>query len=71
MGWTENRGCFVSNAKGSVLAVPFRGTHVAVVGKSDCHSGYARVSVLNAKKDTVYSSLVDFIANIQKRQSVL
>lgn len=71
VGWTENRGCFVSNAKGSVLAVPFRGTHVAVVGKSDCHSGYARVSVLNAKKDTVYSSLVDFIANIQKRQSVL
>ena len=60
VGWTENRGCFVSNAKGSVLAVPFRGTHVAVVGKSDCHSGYARVSVLNAKKDTVYSSLVDF-----------
>ena len=55
VGWTENRGCFVSNAKGSVLAVPFRGTHVAVVGKSDCHSGYARVSVLNAKKDTVYS----------------
>ena len=60
VGWTENRGCFVSNAKGSVLAVPFRGTHVAVVGKSDSHSGYARVSVLNAKKDTVYSSLVDF-----------
>ena len=31
VGWTENRGCFVSNAKGSVLAVPFRGTHVAAV----------------------------------------
>lgn len=67
VGWTENRGCFVSNAKGSVLAVPFRGTHVAVVGKSDCHSGYARVSVLNAKKDTVYSSLVDFYSKYSEK----
>ena len=67
VGWTENRGCFVSNAKGSVLAVPFRGTHVAVVGKSDSHSGYARVSVLNAKKDTVYSSLVDFYSKYSEK----
>ena len=67
VGWTENRGCFGSNAKGSVLAVPFRGTHVAVVGKSDCHSGYARVSVLNAKKDTVYSSLVDFYSKYSEK----
>lgn len=67
VGWTENRGCFVSNAKGSVLAVPFRGTHVEVVGKSDCHSGYARVSVLNAKKDTVYSSLVDFYSKYSEK----
>ena len=66
-GWAENRGWFVSNAKGSVLAVPFRGTHVAVVGKSDCHSGYARVSVLNAKKDTVYSSLVDFYSKYSEK----
>ena len=67
VGWTENRGCFVSNAKGSVLAVPFRGTHVAVVGKSDCHSGYARVSVLNAKKDTVSSSLVDLYSKYSEK----
>ena len=67
VGWTENRGCFVSNVKGSVLAVPFRGTHVAVVGKSDSHSGYARVSVLNAKKDTVYSSLVDFYSKYSEK----
>lgn len=70
VGWTENRGCFVSNAKGSVLAVPFRGTHVAVVGKSDCHSGYARVSVLNAKKDTVYSSLVTKLHNFLKQFTI-
>lgn len=67
VGWTENRGCFVSNAKGSVLAVSFRGTHVAVVGKSDSHSGYAQVSVLNAKKDTVYSSLVDFYSKYSEK----
>ena len=67
VGWTENRGCFVSNAKGSVLAVSFRGTHVAVVGKSDSHSGYARVSVLNAKKDTVYSTLVDFYSKYSEK----
>ncbi len=67
MGWTENRGRFVSNAKGSVLVVPFKGTHVAIVGESNCHSGYARVSVLNAKKDTVYSSLVDFYSKYPEK----
>ena len=49
------------------MVVPFKGTHVAIVGESNCHSGYARVSVLNAKKDTVYSSLVDFYSKYPEK----
>lgn len=65
--WKEENGRLLSNMKGSVLAVPFQGTHAAVTGESDCHSGYARVSVLNAKKDTIYSSLVDFYSKYPEK----
>ncbi|MCD7940684.1 MAG: family 43 glycosylhydrolase [Bacteroides intestinalis] len=60
-------GHLTSNVKGKTLEVPFRGTHVAIVGESNPHSGYAKVSVLNAKKDTVYSSLVDFYSKYPEK----
>lgn len=56
-----------SNLKGDVLTVPFKGTYAAVVGESNPHGGYARVSVLNAVKDTVYSSLVDFYSKYPEK----
>lgn len=60
-GWgKEADGCWRSNAKGSVLAVPFKGSRVAVTGESNPHGGYARVSVLDKEGKTLYSSLVDF-----------
>ncbi|MBP8074665.1 MAG: glycosyl hydrolase family 43, partial [Phocaeicola sp.] len=31
------------------------------------HGGYAKVSVLNAEKDTVYSSLVDFYSKYPEK----
>lgn len=37
-----------------------KGTHAALVGEANPHSGYAKISIVNHKKDTVYSSLVDF-----------
>lgn len=65
--WKENNGLRVSNKKGSVLAASFKGTHVAVTGESNPHSGYAKVSILNAKNDTVYTSLVDFYSKYPER----
>lgn len=65
--WKENNGLKVSNKKGSVLAAFFKGTHVAVTGESNSHSGYAKVSILNAKNDTVYTSLVDFYSKYPER----
>ena len=65
--WKEENGRLLSNTKGSVLAVPFQGTHTAVTGESNSHSGYARISVLNAKKDTIYSSLVDFYSKYPEK----
>ncbi len=65
--WKEENGRLTSNTKGSTLSVPFKGTHTAVVGESNPHSGYAKVSVLDAKKDTVYSSLVDFYSKYPEK----
>ena len=53
--------------KRSVSSVAFKGTAVAVVGESDPHSGYAKVSILDTKKDTVYSSLVDFYSKYPEK----
>ena len=57
--WKQDNEGLSSNVRGSVLSIPFKGTHAAVIGESNPHSGYARVSLLDAKKDTVYVSLVD------------
>lgn len=65
--WKEAKGRLSSNVKGSTLNVPFKGTHAAIIGESNPHSGYARVSVLNAEKDTVYSSLVDFYSKYPEK----
>lgn len=53
-----------SNQTGKSIRLDFVGTHVAVVGRTNSHSGYALVSVLNHKKDTVYSSLIDFYSKV-------
>ena len=53
-----------SNQAGKSVSLDFVGTHVAVVGRTDAHGGYALVSVLNHKKDTVYSSLIDFYSKV-------
>ena len=65
--WKNDKGQLKSNAGGSVLSAPFKGTQVAIVGESNPHSGYAKVSVLNEKKDTVYSSLVDFYSKYPEK----
>lgn len=65
--WEQDNGRLLANVKGSVLSIPFKGTHTAVIGESNPHSGYARVSLLDAKKDTVYVSLVDFYSKYPEK----
>lgn len=55
-----------SNQKGKVVRTKFKGTYVALVGKTNAHGGYARVSVVNAKGDTLYSSLIDFYSKVEQ-----
>lgn len=66
-GWERKGGLLVSNLKNSVLDIPFRGTHVAIIGEADSHGGYAKVSVLNGKGKTLYSSLVDFYSKYPEK----
>lgn len=59
-GKSFGKDIFRSNKPGDKLVYSFIGSKVAVAGETTPHGGYARVSVLNSKNDTVYSSLVDF-----------
>lgn len=65
--WKKGNGQWASNTKGSAMKVNFSGTQAAVVGESNPHGGYAKVSVLNAKNDTVYTSLVDFYSKYPEK----
>lgn len=58
--WHITKDKMESDVKGSVLSASFRGTRAAIIGESTPLGGYARVNVINEKRDTVYSSLIDF-----------
>lgn len=58
--WKRKNGQIISDRRGSKMEFKFKGTHAALVGEANPHSGYAKISIVNHKKDTVYSSLVDF-----------
>lgn len=53
-----------SNQKGKTVKLKFKGTHVALIGKTDKHGGYALVSVRDKKGNVVYSSLIDFYSKV-------
>ena len=65
--WKEAKGRLVSNTKGGILKVSFEGSQVAVIGESNRHSGYAKVSIVNTQNDTIYSSLVDFYSKYPEK----
>ena len=58
--WKRKNGQIISDRRGSKMEIKFKGTHAALVGEANPHCGYAKISIVNHKKDTVYSSLVDF-----------
>ncbi len=53
-----------SNVKGMTKTVSFRGTRVALTGRTDSLSGYAWVKVVNAKGKEVYASYIDFYSKV-------
>ncbi len=55
-GWIENNGKMVSAVKGSSIRIAFDGSRMVIKSVSTPHSCYARVSITNARKDTVYIS---------------
>lgn len=65
--WKEENGQIASNVKGSSLSVRFKGNRLAIVGETNCHSGYARVNILNKTGEKIYSSLVDFYSKVPDR----
>lgn len=65
--WRMTQDEMESDVKGSVLIASFQGTKVAIVGESTPDGGYARISVINEKRDTVYSSLVDFYSKYAEK----
>lgn len=67
----KERGTVVLKLENSVLNIPFKGTQAAIIGEANSHGGYAKVSVLNRKGKTLYSSLIDFIVNIRSQLSEL
>ena len=58
--WRREDGALVSDTPDSKMEMEFEGTHAAIIGESGPLGGYARVSVLDSQRDTVYSSLVDY-----------
>ena len=46
---------------------PFKGTQAAIIGEANSHGGYAKVSVLNRKGKTLYSSLIDFYSKYPEK----
>ena len=53
-----------SNESGKTIKTRFKGRRVALVGKTDSHGGYARVSILDDIGNEVFSSLIDFYSKV-------
>lgn len=66
-GWNEESGLLSSNQTGDYLATTCDGSRMAITGESTPHGGYAKISLLDGKRDTVYSSLVDFYSKQSER----
>lgn len=53
-----------SNQAGKEIKLSFKGTNVALMGKTDCHGGYALVRICDENGKEVFSSLIDFYSKV-------
>lgn len=51
---------WASNSPGEILRIPFTGSRITVIGKSDRNSGYAEIRIIDKKGNVLHASLVDF-----------
>lgn len=58
--WTNEDGLLKSWKKDSRATVTFTGRKIAVTGVTNKHSCYARINIYNARKQKIYTSLIDF-----------
>lgn len=56
---------FSSNIVGDKTEAVFKGTQVAVTGKTNAHGGYARVSILDRQGKALFSSLIDCYSKVE------
>ncbi|MHB9056313.1 MAG: family 43 glycosylhydrolase [Paludibacteraceae bacterium] len=64
LAWESDLTRLSSKEKGSALQVPFRGKQIAILGETNDHSGYARVTIYDKNKKIIKSSLVDFYSKV-------
>ena len=62
---TPVEAAFTAGAPGPALDLSFEGRAVAVMGSTDAGSGYARITVSDARGETVHAGYIDFYSAIQ------
>lgn len=63
--WNTGNSQFSSNIKGSYLEIPFRGSQIAVLGKTNDQGAYAVVSLYDEDGNREHSSIVDFYSKAE------
>lgn len=61
---TERVTDWSSNYPDDCLRIPFDGGRIAVMGRTDCHSGYAEVCVRDKAGEVLHRSFVDFYSKV-------
>ncbi|HKP08047.1 MAG TPA: family 43 glycosylhydrolase [Microbacterium sp.] len=57
--------CFVTRTPGATEEIPFEGSRIGLVGRSDPHGGYARVEIVDATTSRpLADGLVDFYSKV-------
>lgn len=64
LAWKSDLTKLSSKERGSALQVPFRGKQIAILGETNNHSGYARITIYDKNKTIIKSSLVDFYSKV-------
>lgn len=62
--WKSKDCRFCCDEAGAFMEIPFHGTNIAVCGKSNDISSYARITITNSKNQVVLSTLVDFYSKV-------
>jgi hypothetical protein len=63
--WEAINGIKVSNQKGSVATYSFKGSQVALQGRSNNISGYAKLIITNSQQEEVINTIIDFYSKYE------